>query len=50
MTISGQSESQQDGPALTLLEVIIYELQREKVYHNSLWPGGLAALAITARR
>ena len=29
---------------------MIYELQRTKVYHNSLWPGGLAALAIAARR
>ena len=30
--------------------VIIYELQRTKVYHNSLWPCGLAALASTASR
>ena len=35
---------------MTLLAVIIYELQRPKVYHNSLWPDELAALARTADR
>ena len=29
---------------------MIYELQRKKVYHNSLWPGGPAALACIAAR
>ena len=35
---------------MALLGLIIYELQRTKVYHNSLWPCGLAELASTASR